>query len=404
MVSCCWTWQSEVPLPNLLCFPRCHSHVRVRRITSLTHLIPLFLRARGSLCLRGVYMCLASLNPATGNVTARSSTGHLPCRSALLPGRVTLGFLAAILTIALPVTAAAQTSASSLKLSPETIQMGAFYNGAKVRIEGTAPAGSQVLVVIRGDENNEFFNKKGRVGPIWVNTDKIHVTAAPSLFLSFSSGDVSSLLDRASIEAYQLDEQAIKNRLACRSHCRCSTTAQHGAVSGTLAECTGVEPDPQYRELIRSSYLALKAREGRYQTHPDAVRVVNAAEDDSRYTLELDWPKSAPPASYHVEIYACKNRSVVARTTALLGVVEVGFPAQMAALASGHPWIYGLIAVLAAIIAGFTIDALTVRLRRRSWRNPRTKGGNIDSEKPEPAGPTEAVSDQAPEHEPVHRA
>jgi hypothetical protein len=348
-------------------------------------------------------MRLASRNTASRNETVGYPSAHISCRSALSRQPATLGFLAAILTIALPVTAAAQAPAPSLKLSPETIRMGAFYSGAKVRIEGTAPAGSQVLVVIRGDENDEFFNKKGRVGPIWVNTDRIHVTAAPSLFLCFTSADLSSLLDRASIEAYQLDEQAIMNRLACRSHCKCSTTARHRTASGSLAECTGVEPDPQYRELIRSSYLALKSREGRYQTHPNAVRMVNAAAFDSHYTLQLDWPRSAPPGSYHVEMYACKNRSVVARTAALLGVVEVGFPAQMAALSSGHPWIYGMIAVVAAVIAGFFIDALTVRLRRRSWRNPRPKqGGNAASSRPEPAGPAAAVADDVPEHEPVH--
>ena len=348
-------------------------------------------------------MRLTSGNAATRNATVGCSTTGIPCRLTLQRERVARGFLAALLTIGLPAAAAAQTSAPSLNLAPETIQMGAFYNGAKVRIEGRVPAGAQVLVVIRGDENDEFFNKKGRVGPIWVNTDRIHVTAAPSLFLSFSSGDVSSLLDRTSIEADQLDTEAIKNRLACRYHCKCSTTARRRTASGTLAECAGLEPDPQYRELIRSSYLALKSREGRYQTHPDAVRMVNAAEGDSRYTLDLDWPRSAPPGSYHVEMYACKNRTVIARATALLGVVEVGFPAQMAALSSRHPWIYGLIAVLAAIIAGFAIDALTVRLRRRSWPNPpRKEKGTADLSRPQPANAAEGVSEDAPEHEPIH--
>jgi hypothetical protein len=270
-----------------------------------------------------------------------------------------------------------------------------------MRIEGTSPAGSQVMVVIRGDENDEFFNKKGRVGPIWVNTDKIHIAGAPSLFLSFSSVGVDSLLDRASVETYQLDERAIKNRLACRSHCKHSATTGHRAASSTLAECAGVEPDQQYRELIRNSFLALKSRQGRYQTHPDALRMVNATADSSSYRLDLDWPRSAPPDSYQVEVYACKNRSVVGRTTALLQVVEVGFPAQMAALSGGHPTAYGLIAVLAAILAGFTIDALTVRLRRRSWRKPRPKAkGNADL--PEPAHPAEALAEQAPEPEHAH--
>jgi len=326
-------------------------------------------------------------------------------------GVAALGFLLAALTIAVPATAAAQVSAPSsalsVKVSPEAIQMGAFYNGAKMRIEGTAPSGSQVLVVIRGEEHDELFNKKGRVGPIWVNTDRIHVAFTPSLFLSFSSADVTALLDPASIEAYQLDEQAIKNRLACRSHCKCDTTVRHHTRSGAIAQCAGVEPDPQYQELIRSYYLALKTREGRYQTHSDAVRmtnaVLNATADDSRYRVDFDWPRSAPPGSYQVEVYACKNRSVAARTTALLQVVEVGFPAQMAALASGRPWAYGLVAVLGAILAGFTIDALTIRLRRRSWRKPRGKDrGSVDLSGPEPGSPDEAVPEPELEREPTH--
>jgi len=74
----------------------------------------------------------------------------------------------------------------------------------------------------------------------------------------------------------------------------------------------------------------------------------------------------------------------------------------MAALAGGRPWIYGLIAVLAAIVAGFAIDALTARLRRRPWRNPRPKEkGKVDLPRPDQAGPSEMVSDDVPEHEPV---
>ena len=330
-------------------------------------------------------------------------------------GAAALGFLLTALMIAIPGSAAAQASANSsavssdlsVKVSPQAIQMGAFYDGAKMRIEGTAPSGSQVLVIIRGEEHDELFNKKGRVGPIWVNTDRIHVAFTPSLFLSFSGADVTSFLDPASIEAYQLDEQAIKNRLASRSHCKCSTTVRHHTWPGTITRCAGVEPDPKYQELIRSYYLALKSRERRYQTHLGAVRITNpgsnAAAADSQYSLDFNWPRSAPPGSYQVEVYACKNRVVAARTTTPLQVVEVGFPEAMVTLSSGHPLAYGVIAILAAVLAGFTIDALTVRLRRRSWRNPPSQGSrNVDLSKPEPVRPAQAVSDHAPENEPVH--
>lgn len=331
-------------------------------------------------------------------------------------GAAALGFLLTALMVSIPGSAAAQVSANSsavssdlsVKVSPQAIQMGAFYDGAKMRIEGTAPSGSQVLVIIRGEEHDELFNKKGRVGPIWVNTDRIHVAFTPSLFLSFSGADVTAFLDPASIEAYQLDEQAIKNRLASRSHCKCSTTVRHHTWPGTITRCAGVEPDPKYQELIRSYYLALKSRERRYQTHLGAVRITNPGSNaaaDSQYSLDFDWPRSAPPGSYQVEVYACKNRVVAARTTTPLQVVEVGFPEAMVTLSSGHPLAYGVIAILAAVLAGFTIDALTVRLRRRSWRNPPSQGSrSVDLSKPEPARPAEAVADHAPEHEPVHHS
>jgi len=346
-------------------------------------------------------MGLISQNTATWKATVRSLATHLPSRSTLWEERVLLGFLLAILAPVLPQTSSAQAPSPTVKLSPETIQMGAFYSGAKVRIEGTAPAGSQVLVVIRGEEHDELFNKKGRVGPIWVNTDKIHVAFTPSLFLSFSSADVTALLDPTSIETYQLDQQAIKNRLACRTRCKCSPTTRHHTSAGVIAHCAGVEPDPQYRELIASNYLALKSREGRYQTHSGVVRIVNATGDNSRYSVDLDWPRSAPPGSYEVEVYACQNRSVAARTTTVLQVVEVGFPAQMVALAAGRPWVYGIVAVLGAVFAGFIIDAITSRLRRRSTYRPRPQDrGQGDSE---PAAANHANAEEAAEREPAHR-
>jgi Putative transmembrane protein (Alph_Pro_TM) len=154
--------------------------------------------------------------------------------------------------------------------------------------------------------------------------------------------------------------------------CKCST-GKRPATSGRVVECSGTEPDPAYQELIRNSYLALKSAEGSYQTHPHAVRMADSAAGGRGYSLELDWPRKAPPGAYEVEVLACRNQAVVARASALLQVVEVGFPAQLAALAAVHPWGYGGMAVLVAVVAGFTIDTLTVRLRRRSWGKPRPK-------------------------------
>lgn len=253
------------------------------------------------------------------------------------------------------------------KLIPETIEMGAFYDGSHVRIEGTAPDGAGVLVVIRGDRKDEFFNRKGRVGPIWLNVDRIHIKQAPSVFLSFASGDASSMLDRASLDEYRLDESAIMKRIHCLCRCKCSLT-EGTRQSGDR----DMQPDPEYAKLLQGDFFHLKEREGCYCVRPHSVNLT-ASGSKTAYALDFEWPRMAPPGDYQVEVYACRGMCVIARSAATLRFVEVGFPAYMASLASNRPWAYGGGAVLVAMLAGFLTDALASRLRRK--RRPRAKDG-----------------------------
>jgi hypothetical protein len=192
----------------------------------------------------------------------------------------------------------APAAAVSLKLTPETIQMGTFYDGAPIRVEGTLPQGAKVMVVVRGEAKDELFNKKGRVGPIWINTDKVHVSGTPSLFLRFSSEDVHTFLPREAIDAYALDELSIKKRMHIRT--------SHG------------EPDAQYWEVLTDSYLDLKKTDLTYRRVADRVQVVEQADGSTHYTLRFNWPRSAPPGLYHVEVYACRDGAVVGQAGTVL--------------------------------------------------------------------------------------
>ncbi len=254
----------------------------------------------------------------------------LPALAVVL---ATAGWLNASAEVPSPVT---------LKLAPETIEMGAFYNSVRVRMEGTAPSGSQVMVVLRGATKDEVFNKKARVGPIWINVDKVHVSGPPSLFLRFSSEDVHTFLDRQTIDAYALDELSIRNRMHIRT--------EHGL------------RDPEALKSIGDDYIDLKKSDGSFRRIADRVRVDEIGDGEARYTLEFGWPKLAPPGSYQVEVYACRDGRVIGQTGTTIQLNEIGFPAFMANAAREHPYGYGLLAVIMAVIAGFGIDALAVLL------------------------------------------
>jgi hypothetical protein len=302
------------------------------------------------------------------------------------PGASALAF-AVLVSVAPRSAPALEPPAPSVRISPDAVRMGAFYRGATVRIEGEAPPGTAVLVVVRGPEEAQFFNRKERVGPVWLSVDRVHVTRVPSLFVRLGGGELRSLVDEASVEACQLDESAIQRRMSVRSHCRCRSGPATPAGAGPAPPCpTGVEPDERQLERIRTSYLALKRHEGIYQVLPDAVRMTASANGATLYMAELDWPRRARPGTYQVEVFACQDRAVVGRASAALPVVPMGIPARIGELARSHPTAYGAFAIVAAVITGLTVDSLVRRRRPRGvGRGPRAAPPSAPR-RPEPAG------------------
>lgn len=71
-----------------------------------------------------------------------------------------------------------------VKVTPEVVQLGMFYKGAKVHIEGFCESGAKPVIVVRGSEEKQVLTVKGRVGPIWASTGKVSISGVPSLYIA----------------------------------------------------------------------------------------------------------------------------------------------------------------------------------------------------------------------------
>lgn len=227
-----------------------------------------------------------------------------------------------------------------VKVTPSVIAMGTFYAGAQVRVEGYVPLDSEVVLVVRGEEVHEVYNKVGRVGPIWVNTGKVSISGIPSLLMIFSTKPIATCLARAEIDRYQLDAAALKMQIKFKP-------PQNGG-------------DP-----IANDFLRLKVGQGSYRLAVGDIQTGAATEDGRPFTLDMTWPKSAPPGNYEVRVYSCRHGKIQEAFSVPLKVVEVGFPAMIASLAQERPATYGILSIVVAIIGGFGIDFLTTRIFKR---------------------------------------
>jgi Putative transmembrane protein (Alph_Pro_TM) len=226
-----------------------------------------------------------------------------------------------------------------VKVTPQVVQMGTFYNGTRVKIEGLCERGTKPVIVIRGSEVKQVFNVKGRAGPIWVTTGKVSISGVPSVYVSMSPQPVSDFLKPAVIEKYQLDLAALKKQIK-------------------------IQPPGTNQEIIGVNYLKLKNKEKSYRVINDALKMGAPGTAGVPYSVDLDWSKKAPPGNYEVVVYECRNGSVVKEFHTTLEVARVGFPAFMASLAQTHAELYGLLAVVVALLAGLGVDFAVASLHR----------------------------------------
>ncbi|MCP5112850.1 MAG: hypothetical protein GY953_18640, partial [bacterium] len=155
-----------------------------------------------------------------------------------------------------------------------------------------------------------------------------------SLFLIYTAKPLSELLGRDAIEAHALDDEAIMSQLH--------------------VDAGGDEVDI---DAMRRNYLDMKREARIYQTYDAAVEMAG-----SRFSVTADWPKEAPPGTYQVVAYECRDGAIVSERSASLELLSIGFPATVYALAMENAPLYGGLAVILAVCAGFFIDFLASRL------------------------------------------
>jgi len=94
-----------------------------------------------------------------------------------------LGLLAAI-TLA---PAVAPASSAKIRLFPDRVDIGAFFQGVGVTLQGEIPLGCEAVVEIQGAPGHEDLLRQGRRGGLWMTVGEIRVENVPNLYLVLSS-------------------------------------------------------------------------------------------------------------------------------------------------------------------------------------------------------------------------
>jgi uncharacterized protein (TIGR02186 family) len=218
-----------------------------------------------------------------------------------------------------------------LHVAPNEVKMGLSYNGAKVSITGKIPSDSEALVRVIGQPEHQKLKKKGRVlGLLWMNMEAVKIDNVPSVFLLYPSAALAEGAQRrpGQWQRLGLGFEALKERVEIR-------------------------PSGEDREALFHEFVKLKEEAGLYGTVRDAVRYEDEKGDGLKsFTCVADLPSNLAQGEYVIEAVAVKDGAIVAQGTVPIDAAEAGVTARLSSLAFHHGTLYGVLAVLVALLAG----------------------------------------------------
>ncbi|UYN95438.1 MAG: TIGR02186 family protein [Enhydrobacter sp.] len=208
------------------------------------------------------------------------------------------------------------------------------FQGARILLFGMFDPPGEVVVVVQGPAARETVLRKQRVLGLWLNTGRQAFDEVPAYYFIAASQPLQRLLARGvGGEILSLED-------------RMSTVRSVGA-----------RPQDEMSRF-RSGLVEVKRREGLY---PAAIGQVTV-QANRLFRVELPFPSRLPEGIYEVRTYLLRDGKIVAAVSRPLPVGKVGFSAQLAGWASHDGALYGLGAILMALLVGWIGGAVMRRL------------------------------------------
>jgi uncharacterized protein (TIGR02186 family) len=219
-------------------------------------------------------------------------------------------------------------------LSRPRVSITSAFHGESILLFGMFDPPGEIVVVVVGPPARETVLRKQRVLGLWLNTGRQAFDDVPAYYFIAASQPLQRLLARsAGGEILSLED-------------RMQSVRSVG--------------EREHEDLIRFrlGLVEVKRREGLY---PAAIGQV-AIQANRLFRVELPFPSRLPEGTYDVRTYLLREGKIVAAVSRPLPVGKVGFSAQLAGWADHEGPLYGVGAIIMALLVGWIGGAVVRRI------------------------------------------
>lgn len=222
--------------------------------------------------------------------------------------------------IVLLIAGAAQAEPLTIDLSEDRVDITTGFDGTSIIVYGVTADQGDIAVTLKGPERTMVVRRKGEVMGAWINAQSVEFHRVPGFYDYAVSAPVES--------------------------------------SVALAEHIGLEALDFYHEeslsesderRFRDALVRNKQTQGLFPLQGRAVQTLG----DNFFKVTFPLPSNVPSGLYRIDAYLLDGQTIEAKAEKTLQVGQVGFSARVYLFAHDHAFLYGVMAILLAISAGW---------------------------------------------------
>lgn len=179
-----------------------------------------------------------------------------------------------------------------------------------------------VITVIRSPDEPLVARRKERVAGIWVNNAGRTFPGVPGFYAVLATRPFKAITTEDTLRALGIGFANLD--------------------LGKRGE------DDSKEAAYRSAVIRLKQDQNLFQEHDDGVSFIGR----SLFRASVDLPVNVPLGRYTTDVYLFRDGQLISKSESTLEVSQVGFERAVSQLARNHPFVYGLAAVVIAVVVG----------------------------------------------------
>jgi uncharacterized protein (TIGR02186 family) len=218
-------------------------------------------------------------------------------------------------------------------LSQDVVEITSTYTGTDLVVFGAVERPQRgetgdIAVVVRGPDARMTVRRKDRIVGLWINGSSARLSGMAAYYFLAAT---RPLADIAAPE----------------------TLKRYGLGFDTLVPRRAVGDGPQH--TYRAALIRMMERKGFYTEKSRGVELLSGP---TLFRVHVPLPAAAPRGEYTVQVYLFRRGQLVGVRSTPLFVDQIGFERRVNAFAHHWPLLYGLAAVLMAVLIGWASSLL----------------------------------------------